>query len=258
MGTPGTPCSAVAAQLLCDKASKELAPGNRSLQVAIFNELSSLDKREALRGRIGDLGNAAFSARTSEHGAREEERGREKTPLLNAAVGALRSPASASQPAAALRPPSSRCGTPFFVWSPLLNKHLSVKHPAELDAARSVSFGALSTSVSLPELVALSEGSAKPSGLGNTQLSRKKEKPDPTAHLRRCPIQMGEGPMLTSTYQSACAGPLAKAVDPKWSTDLKAEDFRNSQRIKHNSRMSGAVNGAMSPEMRWLPKTYKY
>merc|ERR1712224_593713 len=75
--------------------------------------------------------------------------------------------------------------------------------------------------------------------LAATLAKMKKVKADPAAHLRRCAVQMGVPSQGTTTYMQQSTGPVAMAVDPKWSTDLRRIDVRVGKTLKFNSRLSG-------------------
>eukprot|EP00931_Biecheleriopsis_adriatica_P070818 TRINITY_DN4462_c0_g1_i1.p1 TRINITY_DN4462_c0_g1~~TRINITY_DN4462_c0_g1_i1.p1 ORF type:complete len:260 (+),score=51.60 TRINITY_DN4462_c0_g1_i1:79-780(+) len=92
--------------------------------------------------------------------------------------------------------------------------------------------------------------------LAETLAKMKKVKEDAGAHLKVFPIQMGARINYTSTYQSAVATPVAKANDPKWSTDLKNIDAKIGAKIKYENSLSAATPGSISPEMAYLPKPY--
>mmetsp|Transcript_47018 Transcript_47018/g.102324 ORF Transcript_47018/g.102324 Transcript_47018/m.102324 type:complete len:164 (+) Transcript_47018:49-540(+) len=110
---------------------------------------------------------------------------------------------------------------------------------------------------SVPALPAIAEpgGYQKPS-LGETLARMRKVKPDHTAHLRRSPLQMGAPSSFTTTYMHSTSQPISKANDPKWSTDLKKMDRRLGEKNKYERALCGCT-GALSPELRYLPATYK-
>ncbi|CAE7922031.1 unnamed protein product [Symbiodinium sp. KB8] len=51
-----------------------------------------------------------------------------------------------------------------------------------------------------------------------------KEEADPTSHLKRSCLQMGDRVVWTSITRSQLQDAPSKANDPKWSTELRAID----------------------------------
>lgn len=84
----------------------------------------------------------------------------------------------------------------------------------------------------------------------------KRDKADPAAHLRRCAVQMGVPTQKETTYMKQAAGPVAMAVDPKWSTELKKLDVYGMKVLKFNNRLSGAGT-TICPELRYLPRDFE-
>lgn len=251
----GSPRSVVATQVYCDKISKELAGGNRTLQRCIFSDLCNSRGSEALTDRISDLERACFNGTLEDVNSKLTPSGL-RTPS-SCARSVLQTPlvrASSTPEAGRIPSPASIPDTPFFVWSPCEQRHRTVG--LRLDSASRSAGPFQGTSTSLPCLHPDQHLNPKlrMTDDGDSRAARRKVKPDYAAHLRRCPIQMGEPDMLTSTYMAACMGPAQRARDPKWSTDLKKMDQRNSDRIKYNSRLTASTTGSYSPEDRFLKK----
>jgi len=88
------------------------------------------------------------------------------------------------------------------------------------------------------------------------EMKSRKVASDPAAHLKRSSLQMGVATSYMSTSKSQMIGPVAKAQDPKWSTDLKKVDAVIGLKIQYENRLSASVSGSISPELQYLPKTY--
>eukprot|EP00440_Ansanella_granifera_P008391 gb/GFBE01009090.1/.p1 GENE.gb/GFBE01009090.1/~~gb/GFBE01009090.1/.p1 ORF type:complete len:243 (+),score=34.10 gb/GFBE01009090.1/:1-729(+) len=238
-----SPHSVVEAHIIADAASKVLADGDKSLQSGIFNALAGVHDRDDQLSVISAMGGRGSVSRTTSRVGTSAKPGSQ----VSRAGVAQHPPVSSGVPV----PPSE----PFFVWSPMLGRHISVRHPDELqgpDRPRSSALAqaarAISSCSSLPALHIQGEQASE------DRLKRKKVKPDHAAHLRRCPIQMGVPDQTTSSYKAACAIPVQKAVDPKWSTDLKRRDWLNAERIKYDNRLAAATPGSFSPELKYLVK----
>jgi len=111
--------------------------------------------------------------------------------------------------------------------SPAIGRQFEVPLPpvafvARAPSSRGQSRPGLGESQSVPTLY-LAPQNAK---LVATIAKMKKVKTDPAAHLRRCAIQMGVPSQGTTTYMAQSTGPIAMAMDPKWSTDLKKIEQR--------------------------------
>ncbi|CAJ1338715.1 unnamed protein product [Effrenium voratum] len=161
--------------------------------------------------------------------------------------------------------PASLPGTPFILWSPIVDAHIVIRDVKELQGTdRSkllLEAREMRPSTSLPLLKERKEPSefgapiqdSRGSDLGS---ARKKAQVggDGAAALRRSALNMGLPAQLTTTYNAQCQVPVQKAVDPKWSTDLKRADRRNAQRIQYENRLSAATPGSISPEVHFLVK----
>eukprot|EP00438_Fugacium_kawagutii_P003420 Skav211334 [mRNA] locus=scaffold3120:179650:180656:+ [translate_table: standard] len=137
-------------------------------------------------------------------------------------------------PCLPVRPPRTAAAERFVMWSPMVDAHIAVED-AQIDLHPDVDRNTL-----------LLEEIGK--------LGRRKVQPDAAAELRRSALNMGLPPQLTTTYNSQCWVPVQKAVDPKWSTDLKRADWRNAQRIQYDNRLSASTPGSISPEIHFLAK----
>lgn len=150
-----------------------------------------------------------------------------------------------------VRPPRTAAAERFVMWSPMVDAHIAVEDANDLhpDVDRNTLLlevhKPLKASTSLPELRRESQ---------EIKLRRRKVQPDAAAELRRSALNMGLPPQLTTTYNSQCWVPVQKAVDPKWSTELKRADWRNAQRIQYDNRLSASTPGSISPEIHFLEK----
>lgn len=88
------------------------------------------------------------------------------------------------------------------------------------------------------------------------QMRSRKLAEDPAGHLKQSCLQMGVTTEYLTTSKCQQLGPVAKAQDPKWSTDLKKVDAAIGLKIQYENRLSASVSGSISPELQYLPKTY--
>merc|ERR1719215_95394 len=56
----------------------------------------------------------------------------------------------------------------------------------------------------------------------------------------------------SSEAQDAARRPVAMAIDPKWSTDIKKDNDRVGLRIKYNQDLSASVPGSIVPELKHM------
>lgn len=277
-------CSKVHKMLLCDVFAKQLTQGNstrRHIRENIFNELhrsdADLRRHDTVRSCASDLGRMLVdSGSRSGLPAHLLEAPRDDFDL-----GSLPAPAASSRLRQSV---ADRLPTPFR-WSdslaetaaaatplgrasmrlaedarwpsPAIGRQFKVPAPSgalieRVPSSRGQSSAGLAVSQSVPMLV-LAPKNAK---LAATLAKMKKVKSDPAAHLRRCAIQMGVPAQGTTTYMAAATGPIAMAMDPKWSTDLKKIEQRMEKTLKFNSRLSGAGT-TISPELRYLPRDFE-
>lgn len=239
----GSPRSLVAKHLLCQTISKELAgPGKRELQEHILEDLVRITDSEALRSRSSDLGSVYFQKQTP-----------------------------AGTPFAGQRDVPSRSGLPIPSSSAVAMGSLqSIRSSRPSSSFSRASDRILETSQSLPALPALSEYSSESEHYASPAVSQSnnrlaqmllqkkkavKVKPDATAHLRRCAIQMGVPTQSVTTYMDASKGPIQKASDPKWSTDLMLMAQRTERMLKYNARLSGS-GPKLVPSERHYPKNF--
>jgi hypothetical protein len=78
---------------------------------------------------------------------------------------------------------------------------------------------------------------------------------DMPLHLRPGvnPVSSGCPPNMVSEQQYALNLPIQMATDPKWSTDLKKMNSKIGMRLEWQRKMSGAVSGALVPELKHMP-----
>eukprot|EP00930_Biecheleria_cincta_P060769 TRINITY_DN46374_c0_g1_i1.p1 TRINITY_DN46374_c0_g1~~TRINITY_DN46374_c0_g1_i1.p1 ORF type:complete len:226 (+),score=33.24 TRINITY_DN46374_c0_g1_i1:200-877(+) len=88
------------------------------------------------------------------------------------------------------------------------------------------------------------------------QMRNRKLSEDPVGHLKQSCLQMGVRTEYMTTSKHQQLGPIAKAQDPKWSTDLKRIDAVIGLKIQYENRLSASLTGSISPELQYLPKTY--
>mmetsp|Transcript_67404 Transcript_67404/g.158011 ORF Transcript_67404/g.158011 Transcript_67404/m.158011 type:complete len:236 (-) Transcript_67404:130-837(-) len=229
--------SAVAAHALADAAAQVLVD-DKEMRRGLVQTLSRLGDRSEQLAAIDALSEKALGLT----GRRAVTPG-PRPPSSWAADGGH----------AAVATPQDSNDEPFIIWSPLVDSHLGVKHVEELRTKDRRSLileipNTLKTSSSLPSLDPA--GEARPSGSNPRQ--RSKALPDYAPHLRRSALNMGMPSQLTTTYMAQCSIPVQKAVDPKWSTELKRADWRNAQRIQYDNRLSASTTGSISPEMPYL------
>ncbi|CAE7412476.1 unnamed protein product [Symbiodinium sp. CCMP2456] len=230
--------SAVAAHALADAAAQVLVD-DKEMRRGLVQTLSRLGDRSEQLAAIDALSEKALGLT-----------GR------RAATPAPRPPSSWAADgghAAAAAEPQDSNDELFIIWSPLVDSHLGVKHVEELRTKDRRSLileipSTVKTSSSLPSLNRA--GEARPNGSNPRQ--RSKALPDYAPHLRRSALNMGMPSQLTTTYMAQCSIPVQKAVDPKWSTELKRADWRNAQRIQYDNRLSASTTGSISPEMPYL------
>lgn len=239
-----------AAYVLADAAAKELAPGDPRLREGIRDALSGVHDREEQLSRIDELSRPSRSQKGSTGQLSEAGSRRSATAAARAAVGPPKSSGGLMP-----KPPMQE---PFFVWSPLQGKHYFVRGPQDLTGPgpppsppAQVSPLAAVRSASLPAL----GGPPEEQGGSGQKRERKKIKTNYAAHLHRMPINQGAPAQLSSTYTATCQVPVSKAVDPKWSTELKRLDRNNAERIQYDNRLSAATMGSISPEIKYLTKT---
>lgn len=88
------------------------------------------------------------------------------------------------------------------------------------------------------------------------QMRSRKLARDPVGHLKQSCLQMGVRTEYLTTSKGQQLGPVAKAQDPKWSTELKKVDAFIGLKIQYENRLSASLPGSISPEPKYLPKTY--
>mmetsp|Transcript_107466 Transcript_107466/g.347121 ORF Transcript_107466/g.347121 Transcript_107466/m.347121 type:complete len:229 (+) Transcript_107466:52-738(+) len=94
------------------------------------------------------------------------------------------------------------------------------------------------------------------SSLAEVLAKMKKVKKDHSAHLRRHPMNMCMPPQLTSSYTAGMAEPMAKMMDPKWSTELREMDRKMGEKNKYDVRLTASITGGISPEPAFFPKRH--
>lgn len=294
-GKPVEPseCSKVAKMMLAHALSKELVQvGSRpGLRDNIFNELTKSDghlrSHEGLRNCASDLGRllidlppdgtarpqlpthlldiprddfdlATFQPSASSNRRRQRLEERSPTPF--------RFSDTVTTPEAAK--PSEfgdRGGHRNSKWpSPAVGRTMKIPGPPSArpvgtpccderaPPSRRGSSGGLSVSQSVPAL----NLAPKNTRLAEVLAKMKKTKADPGWHLRQFPINNAFPDQLTSTYMSASTGPVEMAMDPKWSTELKADGIRVMKKLKFNARLS-AAGTTVSPELRYIPRDFE-
>lgn len=276
-------CSKVAKMFLADTFVKELVQGGgtrRSVRENIFEELRRSDachtRHDGLRNCASDLGRMLVDS-----GSR---------PLLpSSLIEAPRDDFELPTPASSRTPQRGvvdRVSTPFR-WSdtpaispkaptppdyrsdgmrlpedsrwpsPAIGRQFKIPAPpVPLSRRTTSSRGQSRTGTAMSQSMPTLNLAPQNAQLAATLAKMKKVKADPSAHLRRCAVQMGVPTQTTTTYMKQSAGPVAMAVDPKWSTDLKKIDFSVGQKLKFYSRLSGAGT-TISPELRYLPRDFE-
>ncbi|CAK9017957.1 unnamed protein product [Durusdinium trenchii] len=235
-----------AAHALADAVAKVLCD-DKEMQRGIYASLSNIKDIDEQLVAIDSLSEKGLGLRTepkSQPGPGGPGSGAAALPAVPPTPQLL----APTPPATGL----ARKATPaerFVMWSPMVDTHIAVRDIDELrEADRSTLVlevpKSLKASTSLPELRRESQES---------RVQRKKLQPA-AAELRRSALNMGLPPQLTTTYMSQCMVPVQKAVDPKWSTDLKRADWRNAQRIQYDNRLSASTTGSISPEMHFLER----
>jgi hypothetical protein len=263
--------------MLCEVFAKELVQGatmRRSVREKVFQELSRQGGGEALRSCASDLGKVFVDA---------AERGRARPSMPASLQMASEDP----NPMDSASQPIKRATTPYRWSTPSLSSVGSARlddkridfsqsrldnvahHPATWPAPNigrqitlpvdrhpemSVSIGnAASNLESVPVLP--NKHMQKKSRLEETLEKMRRVKADPGVHLRKCPIQMGVPAQLTSTYMAQSTEPIQKAMDPKWSTELRKIDVKVGKKLKYETRLS-AGGTTLCPELRHYPKDY--
>mmetsp|Transcript_21166 Transcript_21166/g.49260 ORF Transcript_21166/g.49260 Transcript_21166/m.49260 type:complete len:230 (-) Transcript_21166:189-878(-) len=225
------------AHVLADAAAQLLAD-DKELRQGLVQSLSRLGDRSEQLAAIDSLSEKALGLTAS----------RVPTPAPRPLTSAGGAGAEATR--------KSLKEEPFVIWSPMVDTHLGVRHADELRTTDRRNLileipSMLKTSTSLPALA-----SAKEEARREAPRSRSKVQPDYSLHLRRSVLNMGMPSNVTTTYMAQCSVPVQKAVDPKWSTELKRADWRNAQRIQYDNRLSAATPGSISPEMPLLVKRH--
>ena len=226
--------SMAAAHALADAAAKVLSD-DKEMRRGIYATLSSIKDIDEQLVAIDSLSEKGLGLRT------EPKRSAVNTPALGTPTTPMLPQVGQTPPATGL----ARTATPverFVMWSPMVDTHIYVQDAEELQEVDRNDLilevpKPLKTSSSLPEL-------GRRESLNSSKAERKKMHPA-AAELRRSALNMGLPPQLTTTYVSQCTVPVQKAVDPKWSTDLKRADWRNAQRIQYENLSARVRN--MSP-----------
>ncbi|CAE7291229.1 unnamed protein product [Symbiodinium natans] len=232
--------SAVSAHALADAAA-QLLVDDKEMRQGLVQTLSRLTDRSEQLAAIDGLSEKALGRKGTDS--------RVATPAPRP-----RSSAVVAEGPAAQKLPQDSQSEPFIIWSPIVDTHLGVQDVEELRTKDRRSLileipGALKSSTSLPSLT--------PAGEMRTPAARRsKALPDYAPHLRRSVLNMGMPSQQTTTYMAQCSVPVQKAVDPKWSTELKRADWRNAQRIQYDNRLSASIPGSISPEMPFLVRRH--
>lgn len=280
-------CSKVAKMMLCEALTKELvhlSDSRRSVRDNVFKELSQSDgdlrRHGGLRNCANDLGRLLIdrpepgmpppplpanlreeprddfdleALMAKEARSRKVQRLRERVPTpfqQNQAAASIES-------TMALDPGIPRIPADARYPSPAIGRQCTVPKPptpARAASSRGGTSSGLLASQSVPALNL--KPTTSQSRLAATIAKMKTTKDDPAAHLRRCAVQMGVPSQGLTTYMDAAAGPVSKAVDPKWSTELRKLDVTVGKKLKFETRLSGAGT-ALSPELRYIPKFYE-
>jgi len=282
-------CSKVAKMMLAHTLSKELVQGGSrpGLRENIFNELTKSDghlrSHEGLRNCASDLGRllidlppegttrqlpshllniprddfdlATFQPSASSN--RRKQRLEERSPTPFRFSETVTTPEVAQPSDFASREPRNS------KWpSPAVGRQMRIPGPPSArpvgtpcrsaPPSRRGSSGGLSVSQSVPAL----NLAPKNTRLAEVIAKMKITKADPGWHLRQFPINNACPDQLTSTYMSASTGPVMMAMDPKWSTELKADGIRVMKKLKFNARLS-AAGTTVSPEIRYIERDFE-
>ncbi|CAL1159437.1 unnamed protein product [Cladocopium goreaui] len=232
-----------AAHVLADAVAKVLCD-DKEMQRGISRSLGAIHDIDEQLVAIDSLSEKGLGLQLQRDARDARDARRLATPL---APPTAQPPTPEMRQSTPARPPRAER---FVMWSPMVDAHIAVRDADELNEVdRSTLIlevpRPLKGSTSLPELRRESQ---------EIKSRRRKVQPDAAAELRRSALNMGLPPQLTTTYNSQCMVPVQKAVDPKWSSDLKRADWRNAQRIQYDNRLSASTTGSISPEMHFLER----